>query len=182
MKIDIYILGLLINHGAQHGYRLRQLVVKDISDFANIKTPTIYYHLNKLEKKSYVNLKSEEGVNKIEKKVYSVSAKGEEYFFKNLYEVWNGEYKSEFSIDGAFYFFKHFTNKEFILSMKKYLEKVEGIYFKSKKSAEHVLSFLDKKEFEMNEMIYYHHRLHYEAEIRWIKYVIEKLGTGDIDG
>jgi DNA-binding PadR family transcriptional regulator len=47
--IPFYILGLLQRFGPQHGYQLKKIIGEQLSDFTQIKLPTIYYHLEKME-------------------------------------------------------------------------------------------------------------------------------------
>ena len=37
-----------------HGYKIKQLIAERALDFAHIKLPTIYYHLEKLQAKGFV--------------------------------------------------------------------------------------------------------------------------------
>jgi len=44
----INILGLLQRFGPQHGYYIKKLISEELADFTQIKLPTIYYHLEKM--------------------------------------------------------------------------------------------------------------------------------------
>lgn len=82
MSVPFYLLGLLIRFGPQHGYRLKQMVEDEIADFAKIKMPNIYYHLNKLCEEGYLNsIQNREG-NRPEKSVYQITDEGKAYFGK----------------------------------------------------------------------------------------------------
>ena len=47
--IPLYVLGLLQRYGPQHGYQLKKTISEELEDFTQIKLPTIYYHLEKME-------------------------------------------------------------------------------------------------------------------------------------
>ena len=47
--IPLYILGMLLRYGPQHGYQIKKLLAEQLADFTDIKLPTIYYHLEKME-------------------------------------------------------------------------------------------------------------------------------------
>ena len=47
--IPLYILGLLLRFGPQHGYQIKKLLEEQLEDFTQIKLPTVYYHLEKME-------------------------------------------------------------------------------------------------------------------------------------
>ena len=104
MKIPFYLLGLLIRYGPQHGYRLKQIIEETISDFAKIKLPTIYYHLDKLKENGYVAETTDKEGNRPEKMVYTITDKGEEYYDELLMKQLTESYSPEFSIDGVLYF------------------------------------------------------------------------------
>ena len=45
LMIPLYILGLLLRFGPQHGYQIKKLLEEQLEDFTQIKLPTVYYHL-----------------------------------------------------------------------------------------------------------------------------------------
>ena len=47
--IPLYILGLLLRFGPQHGYQIKKLLEDQLGDFTQIKLPTVNYHLEKME-------------------------------------------------------------------------------------------------------------------------------------
>ena len=54
MTVPIYILGFLMRFGSMHGYKLKQLISRQVADFTQIKLLSIYYHLEKMEKKEII--------------------------------------------------------------------------------------------------------------------------------
>ncbi|WP_243158096.1 PadR family transcriptional regulator [Aminipila terrae] len=104
MKIQFYILGLLLRYGPQHGYMLMQKVEEQISDFAHIKLPAIYYHLDKLNQNGYISAACQKDGNRPEKTVYSITAEGEKYFDGLLKKMQAEELKLELPFDGIIFF------------------------------------------------------------------------------
>lgn len=84
--LELYVLGL-ISHKPMHGYKLAKFFMNiGIEAFFNIKKPSIYKTLSRLEDENYI-----EGEYKIEeskppKKVYSITKQGEEYLREKLRE------------------------------------------------------------------------------------------------
>jgi len=105
MKIPFYLLGLLIRFGPQHGYRMQQMVEDGIADFAKIKMPTLYYHLNKLSSQGYVRSEQDRDGNRPEKNVYHITDKGRAYFNELSTQIMKMQYQAEFNHDGLFYFY-----------------------------------------------------------------------------
>ena len=68
--ILIYILGLLIRFGPQHGYQLKKTIAGQLADFTQIKLPNIYYHLEKMQMEGLVSASTEKDTGRPEKTVY----------------------------------------------------------------------------------------------------------------
>ena len=175
MKIPFYILGLLLRYGPQHGYSLKQIIEETIADFAKIKLPTIYYHLDKLKEQGFVTETLGKDGNRPEKMVYQITEKGEKYFDELFIKQLSESYSPEFSIDGIFYFNER-TAGNFLL--EELQNKVQEIRTKLKTLERHKANSLsnipDQGKFAA-EVIFEHHRLHLEAELIWLQKTIEGL-------
>uniref|UniRef100_UPI000AEE63EC PadR family transcriptional regulator n=1 Tax=Clostridium sp. NkU-1 TaxID=1095009 RepID=UPI000AEE63EC len=65
--IPLYILGLLQRYGPQHGYQIKKIIAEQLSDFTQIKLPTIYYHLEKMETDGLLSANREKSGSRPEK-------------------------------------------------------------------------------------------------------------------
>jgi DNA-binding PadR family transcriptional regulator len=65
--IPLYILGLLQRFGPQHGYQIKKIIAEQLSDFTQIKLPTIYYHLEKMEADALLTASCEKAGSRPEK-------------------------------------------------------------------------------------------------------------------
>ncbi|WP_320129842.1 PadR family transcriptional regulator [uncultured Sphaerochaeta sp.] len=54
--VPLYILGVLQRMGPMHGYRIKKLISEQLSDFTQIKLPTIYYHLEKMTQSGLISV------------------------------------------------------------------------------------------------------------------------------
>jgi len=175
MKIPFYILGLLLRYGPQHGYKLKQIIEERISDFAKIKLPTLYYHLEKLKEKGLVTETTDKDGNRPEKQVFAISERGKVYFRELYKEMLSTSYSSEFLFDGAIYFKEYIGDKELkdeLYSKRNtILKKLEYV----NNHRNNVMDKIDETGRWSAEVIFDHHIYHLEAELKWIEKAIEGL-------
>ena len=77
MQIPLYILGLLMRFGPQHGYQIRKIIGEELADFTGIKLSVIYYHLEKMEREGLLHGAREKTSGRPEKTRYSVTQEEE---------------------------------------------------------------------------------------------------------
>lgn len=175
MKIPFYLLGLLIRYGPQHGYKLKQIIEERISDFAKIKLPTIYYHLDKLKDKGFISETQDKDGNRPEKMVYTITETGIKYFDELYRNQLEASLNLEFSLDGILYF-KERIQEELLRS--KLVHKKEEIEKKIEQLENKKITTLadihplGKKS---SELIFDHHLIHLRAELEWLKNAIKGL-------
>lgn len=176
MKIPFYILGLLIRYGSQSGYSLKQIIERDISDFAKIKLPTIYYHLDKLKDKGYVNYITDKDGNRPEKQVCSITPEGKLYFKELFNKMLMENPIFEFSLDGILYFKDNISNSDLSIALS---SKIHNLESQLKLLEIHKIKTLDVMSNEeiafCAESIFDHHHMHIQTEIQWIKKVLKGL-------
>lgn len=78
--IPLYILGFLLRYGPQHGYQIKKRMSEQMADFTNIKLPTIYYHLEKMERDGLISAEELREGLRPEKRVYQITPEGKERF------------------------------------------------------------------------------------------------------
>ncbi|WP_373845399.1 PadR family transcriptional regulator [Clostridium sp.] len=175
MKIQLYILGLLMRYGSKHGYRIKQIVSDNVAAFAKIKLPTIYYHLDKLAKKGYIKSIIEKDGNRPEKTVYSITDSGVTYFNSLLDKILAENYSIEFDMDGVLYF-SEFANKNDVIKnlnrQKEYIENKLNELARTKDNTSNKL-LPDYRIYCIS--IFNHHIYHLETELKWINEILEEL-------
>lgn len=175
MKIQLYVLGLLMRYGPQHGYSIKQIVSDNIAAFAKIKLPTIYYHLDKLAEKGYINSVIEKDGNRPEKTVYSITDSGVAYFNSLLNKILAENYNVEFDFDGILYF-SEFVNKSTVIkNLNRKKEHIENKLNELIKTKANTLNKLlpDYRIYCVS--IFNHHIYHLEAELKWINEALKEL-------
>ncbi|MFA6867309.1 MAG: PadR family transcriptional regulator [Clostridia bacterium] len=175
MLIPIYILGLLQRFGPQHGYFIKKIIAEQLSDFTQIKLPTIYYHLEGMQKKGLVVATKEKPDSRPEKTIYEITALGIEFFNNGLNSFLTFEYQPSFPSDSVFYFSEHIDQKAISENLETYCQKLM-------KSIEHIIihqtetiKFVPEQMQNMVNIIFSHHLLHYKAELTWAKESITLL-------
>jgi DNA-binding PadR family transcriptional regulator len=175
LNIPFYLLGLLIRYGPQHGYKLKQIITGQIADFAKIKLPTIYYHLEKMLQKQYVTATLEREGKRPEKTIYAITESGKAYFEELLETSLAEKYLPQFGIDGVFYFAESVDRPrllEKLIDRKKDLDlKIQVL----KKHAEHTAQKLPQAALPFSQAIFDHHLDHLETEVKWLQNVIKEL-------
>lgn len=175
MKIPFYILGLLLRYGPQHGYSLMQIIEERISDFAKIKLPTIYYHLDKLKEKGYIAETVDKEGNRPEKLVFTITETGKKYFDLLLEKQLKEMYSAEFPLDGILYFSEKIDNeklKKELLNKKKHIADKLKILHSHKKNT---LANIHPLGYFNAEAIFDHHICHFEAELVWLEKTLKGL-------
>jgi DNA-binding PadR family transcriptional regulator len=82
---SLILLGLLMSQ-SQHGYQINEFIERNLSTVTDMKKPTAYATLDKLNLKGYIDIQLEQEGNRPTRKVYSINESGKNYFFKLLLE------------------------------------------------------------------------------------------------
>ena len=102
MEKKLLLLGLLLSHG-MHGYQLNEMLQHNPSTPISLKKSNAYKLLNDMEKDGWVTHIKEQDGNRPQRRVYSVTEKGEATFFdllrKNLSSYPAPEFPSVVGLD-----------------------------------------------------------------------------------
>lgn len=173
--IPLYILGLLLRFGPQHGYQIKKLMEEQLEDFTQIKLPTVYYHLEKMETAGIITASRDKQGARPEKTVYQVSDAGADKFKELLMNALQIKYRPNFDVDATFYFSEYLDNNALleslnghIINLKKTLDTIEV------HRNETIKRIPKDYRFSAN-IIFEHHILHYKAELTWAEQSMNKL-------
>lgn len=173
--IPLYILGLLQRYGPQHGYQIKKTIAEQLSDFTQIKLPTIYYHLVKMEADGQLSSSNEKPGSRPEKTVYSITDKGIEAFRNMLNKLVDFNYRPLFPSDGVFYFSDYLEITEIINHLKNYIEKLKKTITAIQNHKNETLQFVPEEMKVMANVIFSHHECHYQAELDWASETLNNL-------
>jgi len=169
MKVPIYILGFLKRYGPMHGYKIKQMIALQVSDFTHIKLPTIYYHLNKMQQAGFVSFQTGQSGKRPEKHIYSITLEGEKEFEKLLKESIEKRYSPDFLFDASIFFFNSINTKEMIAQLERHQKYLKDTITYIEKHRISVLSTAPRDFHKIIERLFSHHILHYKAEFVWVK-------------
>jgi DNA-binding PadR family transcriptional regulator len=179
--IPLYILGLLLRFGPQHGYNIKKLMEEQVEDFTLIKLPTVYYHLEKMETAGYITARHDQDGLRPEKTVYEVSESGVAKFKELLKQTLNINYRPLFDVDAAFYFSDHLETNDLTDSLSQYIEKLNKSLSVIQHHQIETIQYLPESIKTSANIIFHHHIAHYQAEIAWAKQSIDKLKEAATD-
>lgn len=177
--IPLYILGLLMRFGPQHGYHIKKLIAEQLADFTDIKLPTIYYHLDKMEKDGLLLAVREKSTSRPEKTVYSVTEQGRQAFGSLLEQTLQFSYRPTFLSDGAFYFYEFVDHSRLITQLDTYIQKLGSLLKTLEAHYDETIRFVPASALTMVEIIFDHHRRHYAAEKEWAQATLTRLQKGN---
>jgi DNA-binding PadR family transcriptional regulator len=175
MKVPIYILGFLMRYGALHGYKLKRLISERASDFAHIKLPTLYYHLEKLQKAGFVTAKIEKKGRRPDRMVYTITKSGRVQFEDMLREMLHVWYQTEFALDAALFFGEALESTEMPDALRDHERHLKEALVYMKEHRKQVLAVVQENAKRATEAIFNHHLVHYEAELKWVKETLTQM-------
>ena len=80
---SLILLGLLMGQ-SQHGYQINEFIERNLSTVTDMKKPTAYATLDKLNQNGFIDIQLEQEGNRPTRKVYSINEKGKKYFYELL--------------------------------------------------------------------------------------------------
>jgi len=179
--IPVFILGILLRYGPQHGYMIKKIISEQMADFSKIKLPTIYYHLEEMQKKGLLKANKEKLTSRPEKVVYSITEKGIEEFNIKLRNTLKFDYRPTFNSDSSFFFSEFLEKGEILDSLSSYISKLEKIISHIELHQKEIINLVPKKARKQTKIIFNHHLLHFRAEKQWAKDAIELLTTEELN-
>ncbi len=167
MSVPLYILGLLRRFGPQHGYQIKKVISEEIADFARIKLPTIYYHLQRMEGDGLLTAENEKDSNRPERRVYSITQSGETAFEEGLVSLLHIEYEPSFEGDALFYFADAVERTDILRSLEAHARVMETALRTIASHKELAMASLPAESGVWASIIFDHHKRHCEAEAAW---------------
>ncbi len=180
--IPLYILGLLLRFGPQHGYQIKKLMEEQLEDFTQIKLPTVYYHLEKMEAVGLITAQRDKQGIRPEKTVYHVSSAGTDKFRELLLQTLQIEYRPTFDIDGTLYFSDTIESGALADSLSRHAANLKLILFRLQTHQEETLNHIPETYRTSADIIFQHHIQHYKAELAWAEQSLNRLKEDDANG
>ncbi|NWJ47260.1 MAG: PadR family transcriptional regulator [Chloroflexi bacterium] len=121
---SLLLLGIL-KAQSQHGYQINEFIEKNLSRVTNMKKATAYATLDRLSKAGYVTVTFEQEGNRPQRKVYSITPAGEDYFLEQLRENLSSAEQMTFTGDIGLMFLDNLPRQEVAEHLKRRLAEVE---------------------------------------------------------
>lgn len=162
----LIILGIL-KEGPKHGYEIKKIIRKELGTFASLENKSIYYPLKMMEKGRVIKKNTTRERGRLERHVYSLTAKGNKEFLKLAMEALLSQKRPFIDMDIPLYFLPYLEKKKVFARLrlkKRFLERVrkwltsnlkkKGEFFPHQKLLlKHHLNLLNTEEGFVDEVI-----------------------------
>lgn len=165
MEHRLLVLGLLLS-GRMHGYRLNELLEHSMGFYADLKKPTAYYTLKKLEEEGCVRYEVEREGNRPERRVYEITERGRELFFELLRENLRKFSQPYYADEVGLALMNHLPTAEVRELLLEKRAKAEALLESIRGHPAHGTTW---------HHVLSHATTHLEAEIEWLDGVIDEL-------
>ena len=165
MERQLLLLGLLLD-ADMHGYQLNEHIEHTLGFFTNLKKPTMYYTLEKLEKQGYIRQDTEREGNRPERRVYRLTDEGRTHFFKLLRQHLQDFSRTYFTDDIAIAFVDQLPKDEAHALLTEKRAKTQAMLDELHSHPQHGGSF---------DFVLSHNLTHLQAEVRWLDDVLDNL-------
>jgi len=169
---SLILLGLLMGQ-SQHGYQINEFIERNLNTITDMKKPTAYATLDKLNASGYIDIHHEQEGNRPPRKVYSINDKGRKLFLEllieNLSDFENYQYKGDIGL----MFIDYLPDNQCI-------EALTARYEKNKKTLELYLNMPTHAMQRGVNLAIEHKIVMLKTEVQFLKDTIDKLKSNDI--
>lgn len=165
MQRELLLLGML-RRGRTHAYQLNEFIERDMEHVIDLKKPTAYALLEKMEKQGWITQHQTQEGNRPPRREYELTSEGETQFQTLLRETLAVPSPIYFTMDVALAFLPELPLTEAIALLRQRRAAVDTTLQELRKVPPHD---------EAVQLVIDHHILHTESELAWIDQVIERL-------
>jgi len=165
MNRQLLLLGVLLD-GKMHGYKLNEYVEHTMGLYTDLKKPTCYYVLEKLEKDGYVQQKTEREGKRPERRVYQITDEGRTYFLGLLRQHLSDYKRTYYGDDIGIAFMDQLSKGEVRQLLAQKQEKTLALLQQFREVPDHGGNWRYLME---------HNIAHLEADIAWLNSIIDEL-------
>ena len=146
-----------------------------MADFTQIKLPTIYYHLEKMEADGLIDGIREKETGRPEKTVYTITEKGAMTFQSKLHDLMKFEYRPQFPSDGVFFFSDALDPKDILAHLEAYNKVLHKTNSAIVQHQNDTMQFVPDAVKTTAMIIFDHHLKHYQAELDWAEEALKNI-------
>jgi DNA-binding PadR family transcriptional regulator len=178
VSISLYVLGLLRRFGPLHGYEIRKRIEEQLADFAQIKLPTVYYHLQRLEQGGLLRGTRQPGEGRPDRTTYAVTRAGERAFEDELRQALGAGYRPAFALDAALFFSDALPGPALAEALRAHAAAQEQALAALAAHRGPRLAALAPAARRPAALLFDHHERHHRAELDWALAALESLAPG----
>lgn len=167
MERELLLLGFL-RQAAMHGYMLNEFIERDMAVCTDLKKPTAYYLLDKMEKQGWITQHADQEGNRPARRVYAITPEGEQQFQQLLRENLSNFQPVKHINDIGMAFLDALTPAEALDLLNTRRDTLAAELATARKVPEHSGAL---------QWIVRHHVYHLESEMRWLDEVINQLAA-----
>jgi DNA-binding PadR family transcriptional regulator len=168
MDKKLLLLGLLRNE-SMHGYQLNDFIESTLATCVQIKRPTAYYVLNKMQADGWVEETEEQEGNRPPRRIYSITPTGEAAFQKLLRQNLASYELAQFTGDVGLAFLGEVSAEEGLDLLQQRRDVVQNYLTQTQAIPLHPGSL---------QLTIEHQLRHLTAELDWLDEVMTHLETG----
>lgn len=165
MDKKLLLLGLL-RMGSMHGYQLNDFIELTLSTCVQIKRPTAYYVLNKMQADGWVEETEEQEGNRPPRRIYSITSVGEAAFQELLRQNLANYELAQFNGDVGLAFLDEVDPEEGVALLQQRRDVIQAYLVQTLAIPLHPGSF---------QLTIEHQIRHLEAELTWLDQVMARL-------
>jgi DNA-binding PadR family transcriptional regulator len=167
MDKKLLLLGLL-RKGSMHGYQLNDFIESTLATCVQIKRPTAYYVLNKMQADGWVAETEEQEGNRPPRHIYSITPAGEAVFQKLLRQNLAHFELAQFTGDVGLAFLDELPTAEGLTLLQQRRDVIESLLAETATIPQHPGSL---------QLTIEHQIQHLTAELNWLDEVMARLQT-----
>ena len=165
MDKKLLLLGLL-RTGSMHGYKLNDFIESTLATCVQIKRPTAYYVLNKMQADGWVEEMEEQEGNRPPRRIYSITPAGETAFQELLRQNLASYELSQFTGDVGLAFLGEVPSEEGLVLLQQRRDVIQNYLTQTLAIPLHPGSL---------QLVIEHQIRHLTAELDWLDEVMARL-------
>jgi DNA-binding PadR family transcriptional regulator len=167
MERELLLLGLLQKE-EMHGYQLHEFIDSFMQTCVDLKKSTAYYLLEKMAKQGYVTRTEEREGNRPTRRVYHLTAAGEEHFLDLLQQNLATYLPAKFPGDTGLTFLDNLPSDETVALLQQRRQQLADALVVIEQAPPHTGSL---------QFMIEHQQIHLQSELTWLDSVIARLSN-----
>ncbi|CAG0990474.1 hypothetical protein ANRL4_02438 [Anaerolineae bacterium] len=167
MDRELLLLGLLRRRD-MHGYKLHEFIERDLAICTDLKKPTAYFLLDKMEKQGWISRHDEQDGKRPARRVYRLTDTGEEVFQRLLRQNLSDYHVPIFSTDAGLAFADEVPIAELMRLLEQKRAQIDAELAQMSHVPDHA---------GLLQLVIEHRRHYLETEARWLESILNRLNA-----